>query len=321
MSFKRVLITALALLAVTNLAGCSNENSESNSTLSTTSVGTEAVTEETTEVITDISPKDLVENIKKSLDSLSSLETNIMVYSDLDVKFGKLMQDDFDFDLTKVEELKGKLDDYYPLSSTSDITKKFDSDSKYVKYKITEENSLVHELNQNAGIKETVTEQYLELDGEQRLFQCDDGETWESTKVYDLNDISVNPVQTTIELLTDFKPNNHENIELADTMIIEGTISSTSARAIFENSSGSDERVPAKIVFDNANNQIKTIKIDLISMYTDEYLFDLMKPNTIESPEELSEYMKPSRYEIIMTFNNANNTNVSIPKEVLDTNK
>lgn len=318
MSPKKILIMALAISTLSSLGGCKSEESGDTSALNTNAMVNEISADATAEASLDILPEDLVENIKKSLDSLESLETNIMVYSDLDVKFGKLMQDDLDFDLAKVEELKGKLDDYYTLNNTSDMTIKFDSDSMYVKYKITEENGLVHELNADDGIKETVTEQYLELDGEQRLFQCDNGEKWESTKVYDLNDISVNPVQTTIELLSDFKPNNHENIELADTMIIEGTISSTSARAIFENSGEGNERVPAKIVFDNKNNQIKTIKIDLISMYTNEYLFDLMKPSTIEGPDELGDYMKPSRYEIIMTFSNANNTSVSIPKEVLE---
>lgn len=318
-SKSNIVSTLLAVSLMVSFAGCSGKVNDENSKKSTGSSITEVATETTTMYANEISPNDLMESIKKSLDSLDSLETNIMIYSDIDIKLGKFMQDDLDFDLAKVQELNGKLDEYYTLNNTSDMTIKFDSDSMYMNYKVTEENSLVHELNPNEGISETATEQYLELNGDHRLFQCTDGENWESTNDYDLNNISVNPVQTAIELLTDFKPNDTGNIELEDTMVVEGTISSSSARAILENNSGSDERFPAKLIFDTTNNQLKTIKINLMDLYTNEYLFNLMKPSTISSPEEFGKYVKPSRYDIIITFNNANNTSVEIPKNVLET--
>ena len=321
MSSKNMITTLLVISLMTSFVGCSesNKSNSENSKSSNSSSVTEVATETTTMADNEISPNDLMENIKKSLDSLDSLETNIMIYSDIDIKLGKFMQDDLDFDLSKVQELNGKLDKYYTLNNTSDMTIKFDSDSMYMNYKVTEENSLIHELNPNEGLSEKVTEQYLELNGDHRLFQCTDGENWESTSDYDLNNISVNPVQTAIELLTDFKPNDTGNIELEDTMVVEGTVSSSSARAILENNSGSDERFPAKLIFDNTNNQLQTIKINLMDLYTDEYLFNLMKPNTISSPEEFSKYVKPSRYDIIITFNNANNTSVEIPRNVMET--
>lgn len=322
MSSKNSIVsTLLAISLMVSFVGCSGsgKGNDENNKKSTDSSITEVATEMTTMHTNEISPNDLMEGIKKSLDSLDSLETNIMIYSDIDIKLGKFMQDDLDFDLSKVKELNGKLDEYYTLNNTSDMTIKFDSDSMYMNYKVTEENSLVHELNPNEGISETATEQYLELNGDRILFQCTDGENWESTNDYDLNNISVNPVQTTIELLTDFKPNDTGNIELEDTMVVEGTISSSSARDILENNSGSDERFPAKLIFDTTNNQLKTIKINLMDLYTNEYLFNLMKPSTISSPEEFGKYVKPSRYDIIITFNNANSTSVEIPKNVLET--
>ena len=123
MSSKNMITTLLVISLMTSFVGCSesNKSNSENSKSSNSSSVTEVATETTTMADNEISPNDLMENIKKSLDSLDSLETNIMIYSDIDIKLGKFMQDDLDFDLSKVQELNGKLDKYYTLNNTSDM--------------------------------------------------------------------------------------------------------------------------------------------------------------------------------------------------------
>lgn len=320
------LILTTLLIGVGTLAvGCSSSDNDKNASIdgvSTTSVIEELIeptTEQTTEVPTDILPDDLLKLVEKSMDSLDSLETRILVTNKLDIKLGKIMQDDLGFDLTKVDELGDKLDEYYPLNNVSDMLVKFDSDTVYINYTLTEENGLMAELDQTKGITQTITEQYLELDGEQMLFEKINDGSWKKDKVYDLSKISVNPVQTAIELLNDFKADKQDRIKLYDIITIDGTISSSSARSILEGDNGEDKRVPAKIIYNNKEGHLESIEIDLSSLYTNEYLFDLFKPKSIKDATEFGKYVKPPKYDLKITFSNANSTSVDIPKDVLET--
>ena len=56
----------------------------------------------------------------------------------------------------------------------------------------------------------------------------------------------------------------------------------------------------------------------MISLYDNDYLYEMLDPHMIEKTEDIIEYIKASKNELIITFSNANNTKVSIPNEVIE---
>ena len=47
-------------------------------------------------------------------------------------------------------------------------------------------------------------------------------------------------------------------------------------------------------------------------------MFELLDPSTLENETDISEYATISRYDLSMTFSNANSVDVAIPEDLLD---
>jgi len=315
---KRIIGALIVVGLALGLVGCTTEKKETSSlssiepTVATTSI---QETEPTTEVVTDIAPADLIENAKKSLDALDSLETNLYINTEISSKFARYLMDDLGYQLENVPELEDRLDDFFLVKTSNHITIKFDEDTVYMAEHMTEENEFINLISPGDGTVEEKNERYLELTGEQRIFETD-GSGWETSIVSDLSNITANPVQTAIEFLNDFKPNSSNNLGLSETIIIEGTILAEAGE--FAGNVEADKRVPAKITFDNVNKQLISIEIDMISLYDNDYLYEMLDPHMIEKTEDIIEYIKASKNELIITFSNANDTKVIIPNKVIE---